>query len=227
MTNNATFVVPREGDIGKMWYADTTEGLERALIDSITLWTKDKVYKSPCQDPNDPNSYLVNLIAPVIYAGYIPAALLSPNGELNPPSAPSVLIEGITGRVEIGELGRAAMRVTEYEVEVRIVITLWDDAEDYTGYADHRYLKEMLFLNLVKFRLLQGRFEMTQQAEWKNVASGHNNYFISEITLTYKMGCAPNESDDVEIESRDNAFLFGGEQKIEINPILDPAFELP
>src|SRR6266481_5493337 len=219
-----TFVVPREGDIGKMWYADTTEGLERALIDSITGWTKDKVYKSPSQDPNDPNNYLVNLIPPAVYAGYIPAALLSPNGELDPPSAPSVLIEGMTGRVGIGELSRAGMRAEEYEIDVRIVITLWDDAEDYTGYADHRYLKEMIFLNLVKFRLLQGRFEMTREAEWKNVASGHNNYFISEITVTYKMGMAPDESDDVEIEARDNNFLFGGEQKIVVNPILDPAF---
>jgi hypothetical protein len=229
-TNNgkATVVVPREGDIGKRWYADTVEGLERALIDSITLWTKDKLYKCPSQDPSDENNYVVSLIPPAIYAGYIPSALLSPNGELNPPDVPSVLVEGISGRLGISELSRAAARVIEYEVEVRIVVTLWDDAEDFSGYAEHKYLKEMLFLNLLKFRLLQGHFEMTGQAEWKNIASGHNNYFISEITLTYKMGMAPDESDDVELEARDRSFLFGGGPDLIINPkpILDPGFEL-
>jgi hypothetical protein len=212
------FVVPREGDIGKRWYSDTVEGLERALVDAITGWTSDKVYKFPYQDPEDENNYLVKLIPCAIYAGYIPSNLLSANGELDPPSVPSVLVEGILGRAEIGELSRTEMRVSEYEVDVRIVISLWDDAEDFSGYADHRYLKEMLFFNLLKFRLLQGRFEMTRQAEWRNVASGHNDYFISEITLTYKCGVAPDESDDVELEARDRAFLFGNEIDINFDP---------
>lgn len=216
--NGSETTVPRQGDIGKRWYSDTVEGLERALVDSLTTWTGEKVYKQPLQNPADTNSYLVKLIPPAIYAGYIPSNLLSPNGELDPPSVPSVLVEGVLGRAEIAELSRTEARVSEYEIDVRIVVSLWDDAEDFGGYTDHRYLKEMLFFNLLKFRLLQGRFELTRQAEWRNIASGHNHYFISEITLTYKCGVPPDESDDVELEARDRAFLFGNEFDIKLDP---------
>lgn len=212
---NPTITVPRAGDIGKRWYSDDTEGLERALVDSITAWIGDKVYKCPSEDPNDPDGALVSLIVPPVYAGYVPTALLSPDGVLTPPSAPSVLVEGHSGKLEIGA------REEEYEVEVRIVITLWDDDPTFAAYSDARYLKEMLFFKLLQFRLLQGKYEMVRLAEWKNIATGHNNYFISVIETTYKLGPAPDLSADVDADIDDNDFLFDGALVVNATPGTD------
>jgi hypothetical protein len=216
---SATVTVPRAGDIGKMWYSDTCQGLETALVDSITSWIGDKVYKSPSVDPNDPDGVIVNLIVPVVYAGYVPSQLLSPDGIRDPPSAPSVLVEAHSGRVMI--TGRYEARHEEYEVSARVVITLWDDAPDYTGYQDHRYLKEMLYFKLLQFRTLQERFLLGGTAEWKNIACGHNNYFISVIELDYRLGAPPDASDSVDIDIEDNNFLFDGELVVKSTPSTD------
>lgn len=199
---SGTIVVPRAGDIDKFWYSDNTEGLERALIDSITEWIGDKVYKAPKQNPNDPDVPLIDLIIPAVYAGYVPGNILSPEGILDPPSVPSVLIEGHTGKVLIGH------QEYEYEVEVRIVISLWDDAVDYTGYSDARYLKEMIYFKLLQRRLLQDKYEMIKEARWSNIASGHNNYFISVIETSYKMGIVPDDSASVDADIDNDNFLF-------------------
>jgi hypothetical protein len=203
-TTNGTVTIPREGDIGKRWYSDDVEGLERALVDSIKAWIGDKTYKSPATDPSDPEGVLVNLIVPPVYAGYIPSSLLSPDGLLDPPSAPSVLVEGISGKLELGA------KEDEYSISVRIVVTLWDDAPDFGGYSDARYLKEMLYFKLLQFRLLAEKYEMHGTAEWRNVASGHNNYFVTTIETSYKMGPPPDSSSSVDADIRDNNFLFDG-----------------
>lgn len=216
---NGSVSVPRAGDIAKFWYSDTAQGLEQALVDSIKGWIGDKVYKSPSVDPNDPDGVIVNYIVPVIYAGYVPSQLLSPEGTFDPPSAPSILVEAHAGRVMI--TGRYEARHEEYEVSARVVVTLWDDAEDYTGYQDARYLKEMIYLKLLQFRTLQERFLMAGTAEWKNIASGHNNYFITVIELDYRLGSPPDASDDTDIDIRDDNFIFGGELIIDAAPGTD------
>jgi hypothetical protein len=214
-SGNGTVTIPREGDIGKRWYSDDVEGLERALVDSITAWIGDKTYKSPATDPNDPDGVLVNYITPPVYAGYIPSSLLSPDGLLDPPSAPSVLVEGVSGKLELGS------KEGEYEIAVKIVVTLWDDAPDFSGYSDAKYLKEMIYFKLLQFRLLQEKYEMTGTTEWKNVASGHNNYFVTTIEMSYKMGPPPDSSSSVDADIRDNNFLFDGALVVRSTPGTD------
>jgi hypothetical protein len=145
-----------------------------------------------------------------VYAGYVPSQILSPDGVLDPPNVPSVLIEGHSGRAEIGQ------KEFEYQIQVRIIVSLWDDAPDYSGYSDARYLKEMIYFKLLQCRLLQDKYEMVELAEWKNIASGHNNYFISIIETTYKMGIVPDASASVDADIWDNNFLFDGKMVVHV-----------
>jgi len=206
ITRTITVSPATGGDISKRWYSDTARGLETALVDLLTTWIGDRIYKSPVEDPNDPDGVVTNLIIPPVYAGYVPSNLLSPNGELDPPSAPSVLIEAHSARVQIG--GQAAERREEYEIAVRIVVTLWDDDPTFSAYADARDFKETLYFKLLQNRVLAGRYPLCNAAEWKNIATGHNNYFISIIELEYQVNTPPDAYDNIADEADENTFLF-------------------
>jgi hypothetical protein len=49
---------------------------------------------------------------------------------------------------------------------------------------------------------------MVKEIKWSNIASGHNNYFISVIETSYKMGIVPDDSASVDADIDNNNFLF-------------------
>jgi hypothetical protein len=175
------------GQIGQWYYGWTCEALERALFDHLTFWVKEEVYK--CPNPSPEAGY--KLITPRVYVQEAPSNLVSPEGLLNPPLVPSIIVEAHSGELELHPLG-------EYLISVRLMISLWDDAPDFSGNLDCRHLTEMLYLKLLRYRVLAQRYELTGKPKWGKIIAGREPYFIRSIDLEYNMGSAPDESDNVE-----------------------------
>jgi hypothetical protein len=203
--------IPKTGLIEKWWYGWTTEALERCLSDNITDWVKEERYK--CPNPSPQAGYL--LIAPQVYVQEVPSNLVSPEGVFNPPIVPSIVIEAHAGEVELHPLG-------EYLVSVRLMISLWDDAPDFSGTLDCRHLTEMLYLKLLRYRVLADRYELTGKPTWKKVVSGRDPYFIRSIDLEYNMGAAPDQSDNVDAD-----LMLYSNTGSHIPTITDPVHQWP
>src|SRR5260221_6571559 len=183
------------GQIAQWWYGWTREALERCLSDSIKDWVKEERYKCPNPNPQpSPADPDFKLIAPVVYVQEVPANLVSPEGVFNPPIVPSILVEAHAGEMELHPL-------SEYLVSVRLMISLWDDDPVSGGTLDCRHLTEMIYLKLLRYRVLAERYQLTGKPTWKKVVSGRDPYFIRSIDLEYNMGAAPDESDNVEADT--------------------------
>jgi hypothetical protein len=170
--------------ISNWWYGWTAEALERCLVDHLTLWVADERFKCPDGNNN------VAMTAPFIYAGFIPQALLSPEGVGDPPIVPSILIEPHMGEADISPR-------SPYIISVSLLISLWDDDPTYAGNKDARRLTEKLYLYLLRNRLsLAERYDLKGKPTWKQLKNQRSNYFSYLIELTYDLGESPDDSDD-------------------------------
>jgi hypothetical protein len=188
---------------GKL-YGYTFGGLQRALKDKITEWTKDGP-ELKCVNGETPPK--IALVPPYVYIGYIPSNLLSPEGMSNPPVVPSILIDAHSAKTTVIPQG-------EIMVDVRILISVWDDSPDYLGNEDNKLLMEKIFLKMLRERdPFAGEYEMTGDISCKVVPAGRSNYFVSIIDATYNLGPAPDDSDninlDLDVYTDGNAFTFG------------------
>jgi hypothetical protein len=172
--------------LAKWQFGWTAGNLQQCLVDNLTFVTKDELFK--CPDAQDVP--VITMTPPYIYAAYIPAGLISPEGSQDPPIVPSILIELHQGEVDLPQ------RPT-YLISVRLLVSLWDDDPAYLGWMDSQHLTEKIFLYLLKERSLSKRYNLVGKASWQTIRDNRANYYISVINLTYDMDMPPDASDNI------------------------------
>lgn len=182
-------------------YGWTARNLQQCLVDHLTELTQYELFKCPSGGGDFPPT--VTMTPPFIYAAYIPASIVSPQGSQDPPIVPSILIELHTGEVTLP-------RQPNYLIGVRLLISVWDDDPTYQGWMDSQHLTEKVFLYLLKYRSLSERYNLTGKISWSTIRDNRANYFVSMINMTYDLDMPPDAFDNVDSWMlEDNHRIYG------------------
>lgn len=152
---------------------------EDALVKFLTPLVTDLQFKVP--DPRREGASTVG--PPRVYGSYIPSD--QTGNQTLTQETPSVLVWLHSGSSPMTD------GAGYYEIDFELLLSVWDDASDYSGIRDLRTLIDLLFEQLA-FKRGAGRFRLVGDLSWNILPNADRTAnFVAVIDGKLSLGYAP------------------------------------